>query len=575
MSTALLNNLVTQFASAYDCFRELVQNSLDAGSNRIDVWTEFEPSADHEGTIRLVVEDMGEGMDEAIIDNELTRLFASSKDKDLTKIGKFGIGFVSVFALEPEGVLLHTGRAGEYWEVLFHADRSFTKTKVDTPMEGTTVTLFLSGDYLTYQKVSANVLASLKKWCRHARAEITFEDRSPPPGEPEELVDIVEPFQLDAECVVESDLPEGRYLLGYHGDPTFQFFNRGLTLADVQDGMMLWGARDAPRLQHVAVKVDSPYLEHTLSRDTIMRDGNWERVRTTVVELSHDTLPWELIRQIEALVAEPNWDLATMHRYASLTRFMLAEPDYVIHRALDRRIFRDVSGARWTTNELWEAYRQDGRLLLSEGPSELTRRLSTLGIPVILGFWVRKDASALLRSHTTHPLVTVPSLLARCVATCTRQTFWGTVKRFFGVSLQGEVETGLADPQLVYLPVAIDDEPPADVARLVADAASLLEHIGAGYGAVGTFTPASTAREVPFFVTGREFSDLMARPPMGFEGRSHAAVNRYHPHFRQLLSRYEKDRRMAAYCLAKSLLLSEDRMLGSDGDLMRAALELS
>ena len=40
------------------------------------------------------VDDFGEGMDEAIIDAQLTRMFSSTKENDLTKIGKFGIGFL-------------------------------------------------------------------------------------------------------------------------------------------------------------------------------------------------------------------------------------------------------------------------------------------------------------------------------------------------------------------------------------------------------------------------------------------------------------------------------------------------
>ena len=32
---------------------------------------------------------------------------------------------------EPEAVLLRTGRHGEYWELLFHADRSFDKVRID------------------------------------------------------------------------------------------------------------------------------------------------------------------------------------------------------------------------------------------------------------------------------------------------------------------------------------------------------------------------------------------------------------------------------------------------------------
>src|SRR5690554_8036960 len=74
-------------------------------------------------------------MDEHIIDTYLTQLFSSSKEDDLTKIGKFGIGFVSVFALNPRAVLVQTGRGGEYWEVLFHEDRTFNKTRLQMPVE--------------------------------------------------------------------------------------------------------------------------------------------------------------------------------------------------------------------------------------------------------------------------------------------------------------------------------------------------------------------------------------------------------------------------------------------------------
>ncbi|MEC9397917.1 MAG: ATP-binding protein, partial [Myxococcota bacterium] len=141
--SGIVENLVTQFSSALDCFRELVQNSIDAGSPQVDVWMEFEQGEGHQGVIAIHVDDFGEGMDENIIDEQLTKLFASTKENDLTKIGKFGIGFVSVFALKPKGVLVHTGRGGEYWEVFFHEDRSFSKTRLDLPVEGTQITLFL------------------------------------------------------------------------------------------------------------------------------------------------------------------------------------------------------------------------------------------------------------------------------------------------------------------------------------------------------------------------------------------------------------------------------------------------
>jgi DNA mismatch repair ATPase MutL len=84
---AVVANLVTQFADPFDALRELCQNSIDAGTSRIEVWTSFEGAPGKPGVIEIHVDDFGEGMDEAIIDNQFTRLFASTKDKDFTKIG--------------------------------------------------------------------------------------------------------------------------------------------------------------------------------------------------------------------------------------------------------------------------------------------------------------------------------------------------------------------------------------------------------------------------------------------------------------------------------------------------------
>lgn len=573
-TTGLIDNLVTQFSSAFDCFRELVQNSIDAGSPRVDVWTEFQSGVDHLGTIRIVVEDFGEGMDEAVIDQEFTQLFASSKEGDLTKIGKFGIGFVSVFALKPRAVLVHTGKSGEYWEVLFHEDRSFTKTRIDNPVEGTSVTLFLGGDYHRYREVAADIETSLRHWCAHARVEVTFEDRTPPAGERARLATINEDFgSIEATCVVDIDEAGTRIVCGYATDPQYSFYNSGLTLARTHAGEDVFPMQVAERLRHVSVKVDSRYIEHTLSRDTVMRNLNWERVCQEIQGIADEQLPQKLLSEIEVIAGESDWDMSTMHRYSQLVGFLAREHDDVIGNIVQRRVFRDVNGGTWTPEQVFKAYRKDGRVLISDGPSELTRRLGDLGIPVVLGKWVRtmEGYEATPTVWSDHPLESVPLMVARCVALRSRTTFWGTIRRFFGVNLAGEVEAAIADPQMVYLPVAVDDSPPDTAAELVTEASHLLEGIDAGYEALSTFVPSASTREVPFFVTGRAFAEVMARPPRGFEERSHAAVNREHPHFQRLVEMHRQRPQLAAYCLAKALLLTEDRLLNRDLSLMRAA----
>src|SRR5688572_3868914 len=89
-----LEGLVHQFADPWAFLREMVQNAIDAGSVQIEV------SIDHDearGTLIIEIADSGEGMRREIIDSRLTRLFSSAKEGDYTKIGRFGIGFVSVF----------------------------------------------------------------------------------------------------------------------------------------------------------------------------------------------------------------------------------------------------------------------------------------------------------------------------------------------------------------------------------------------------------------------------------------------------------------------------------------------
>lgn len=566
----LLNNLVTQFNSKYDCFRELVQNSIDAGSSHISVWAEYETSSGHLGVTKLCVEDYGEGMDEAIIDNQLTRLFASGKEGDLTKIGKFGIGFVSIFAMNPRVVLLQTGRAGEYWELVFHDDRTFTKSRLDYPVEGTTVTLFIPSDFRTHQEIAENTLESLRHWCRHARVEITFENRTPRKGAKEHDVFVVNrPFrELEAEATTYFEEEGTRIVCGYAQRTTYEMYNAGLTLAASPLGENLFPAQLAQRLENVSVKIESRFLEHTLSRDTVMRDEGWRRACELVETVAATQLPEQLLREIAAVLAEPTWTLQTIRRYSRLMTYLAGEPADVLANTYDVPLFRDVNGGYRTPNDVWAAYRKDGRILVTEHPSQLTARLGRMGIPVILG----RHLAGGPRSNS--PLEVIPQVLALMLGLRTRKTFWGTVRRMLlAADLTAEAAQRMSSPEVVYVPVDVDDAPPEHAVALLEHALRLLEKLGAGYSRVTTFVPTVAQASQPFFVTGRGFGKLMAHPPPSFGQRAHAAVNRKHPHFQRLLQQYAARPQMAAYCLAKALLLADDRMLQDDLKLIAFAQE--
>jgi hypothetical protein len=253
----VLDTLVAQFTEPLACLRELIQNAVDAGSDVVEVAA---TRSEDDALGLLEVRDWGEGMDRAIIDQQLTRLFSSSKDGDLTKIGKFGIGFVSVFALKPEAVCVDTGRGGERWRVVFQPDRTFTRIRLDEPVEGTRVRLFLDRRGDDWERLVADARQTVRRWCRHLTQEVLFN------GEP-----LNEPLGLPGHPVsrVIDDGAGTVVVVGVGAPVSIGFYNKGLTLLETTT----WD--DVPA--GVSVRVSSRWLEHTLTRDSVVRDDHYEK----------------------------------------------------------------------------------------------------------------------------------------------------------------------------------------------------------------------------------------------------------------------------------------------------------
>ena len=266
-----LEKLVNQFTDPLSFYRELVQNSIDAGGTEVEIRLEH-----RDGVMRIHVDDWGEGMNREIIDSRLTRLFSSRKDGDLDKIGKFGIGFVSVFAIDPDVVSVDTSRDGEDWRVVFHADRAFTRIARDEPVEGTKITIFKQATEDEYEAFLARSRDVVTYWCRFVDAEIRFQGQR-----------VSRPFGLDSPCQVRHAEEGTEVVVGYRRNlqPMLGLFNRGLTLLETVDPSL---SRSA------AVLVDSRYLEHTMARDDVRQDENFAHVMAIARQLLDDALPHRL-----------------------------------------------------------------------------------------------------------------------------------------------------------------------------------------------------------------------------------------------------------------------------------------
>jgi len=279
-----LEDLVSQFADRHAFVRELIQNSLDAGAAHIELCFRWA-----DDTLCIDVVDDGEGMDRATIEGYLLTLFRSTKEDDLTKIGKFGIGFVSLFAMEPERVEVVTARDLVAHRVRFAADRSWVLEELDELLEGTTVTLQLRCGREEARRVAERVLAGAHTWCRFARATIVHRAEGLGPWEPGEVHGVRE---VDAPVSVTVEEDGLHAVLGPSGEarPAVTFVSGGLTLWE--------GSLDV--VPGVTFLVEGRHLEHTLTRDNVRRDRHFERV----VRRLHQAATQRLAPAVdEALVA--------------------------------------------------------------------------------------------------------------------------------------------------------------------------------------------------------------------------------------------------------------------------------
>ncbi len=523
-----LETLVNQFADPMSFFRELIQNALDAGSPEIEVRVEHEePGADGRGLMTVFIDDFGEGMDAEIIDTRLTRLFSSSKDDDFTKIGRFGIGFVSVFAIEPEAVIVDTSRGGENWRVIFRHDRTFERVAMDVPFDGTTVRILKRVNREGYRAFERRAREVVTFWCRHAAAEIRFQG------------DVInEPFDVVAPVKVSYEEEGTRVVAGYIPDsaPFFGFYNRGLTLFEGHEA----------HIPLVTFKVSSRYLEHTLTRDNVLRDNNYHKAMAVVARLAARELPRALFEGLQAALdggSESELDalfsvLRTWLDHCRLTGHQVPE-----WARRDYEVFASPSGSRYPLQAVMRAGAHD-HLYYDIGRSPVTDALESGGKVVVLCRTSKDPARAALEvlrggqvKRASRRFCT--ALPARSDREAERwDRLRSAVQRLlddFGARLK-RVEVG----------------------RLRYPGTVVAHRVAITQGELGELTPIEEAGLLPTSL---------------FRFRRVLVLNADHPMVGSLLDLSEREPETAAYLVTKVFLLREELPLETDARLATLAME--
>lgn len=379
----IVDDMVRQFADKYAFLRELVQNGIDAGATRIEVRIERSP----DGAVRSSVEDDGCGMTRAIIEGPLLTLFESSKESDEAKIGKYGIGFVSVFVLEPERVDVRTRGSDGAWVVRLFGDHSFElATDAVRPGTGTDVILLHTMSAEAFAEHARLASLALTRWCKHAHVPIaltivdgydTGDARAVNVAMKVAGASSVTLVEGDERFVVGIGRADPQVEHGLEGGDTFAgFYNRGLTLLESNDA--------EPGLEWVRFKIDSPKLAHTLSRDNVRRDRELRRLLARVKEIADGPL-WEALYRDIATAAEEastgGCDLYAARLEAALVPRFRKRAETVRVPLVD-----PVEGVR--TMDLHKLQRAKSSfaprtVLVAEASSPMTVALAASGRPVV------------------------------------------------------------------------------------------------------------------------------------------------------------------------------------------------
>ena len=275
----VLSGVIDQFGKRVACLRELVQNAIDAGTNRIDV------VFGRDGAYRVIsVEDYGSGMTREEIDKFLLNVFKSSKEGDLTSIGKFGIGFVSVFGLKPAFVVVDTSKDDEDTRVII--DQSLgLKLVAGEPRMGTRVSLLLKMGDADFAALTQEGVAFLSQSCRFIETELVCTVEEQP-------TILNAPFELTLPYSASLRAPGTQIVAGYGpAAPVSTLMNRRLVLAEEARGL----------LPGLSVLASSQHIEHNLARNAVLLNDSFTRFTKQLERLVADELLPKLIADFTAL----------------------------------------------------------------------------------------------------------------------------------------------------------------------------------------------------------------------------------------------------------------------------------
>ena len=274
----IVDGLSKQFPEPEDSYREFVQNSIDADSPQIEIRHSTEEIDDNVSRFIVTFEDFGRGM--SIIEREsfFLKLFKSSKENNPIKIGKYGIGISSAFALNLEQFIADSSGYNEEtkkcdsWRLHIkdiNSDPSYYFQDIEE-RRGTKITLTRIIRNSEIGDAKKKVHERVSYYCERIKIPLYVNDK---------LINV--PFDLDTSIKVSGSFDGFEYVIGIT-DPDnakYELFNNRLKLEEGHSSVLF--VEDA-NLRKMSFLISSNHFRHTFSRESVVKDGYFMNVIKTL-----------------------------------------------------------------------------------------------------------------------------------------------------------------------------------------------------------------------------------------------------------------------------------------------------
>ena len=360
--------------------------------------------------LEIIAEDFGKGMTHDDREKFLKTIFATSKEGDRDQTGRFGVGFISVFALNPDNVIVQSSKDGQAWEYhflketensipgkLYVFDDGDSASKDEIPRQnGTKVSIILNN--LPSSRV-LDIKSAAKKaisaHCRHVEKPIYVDG-----------IPINEEFTISSPLKVHFGKRGVEGIIGI----VPKFKNR----YTLENNRIVLEEKGASLHQHILptyaapgtdlgteILVSSKYLNYDIARENVERDVNFQSI-IRVIAGQEDNLAKEAFSIIEKDLQgdqlEPDathlaWDftkhyvtrkwkdVSDVRRYRKkINAFEESFPDDI----LQTKLAWTLQGEPWSLQQLLGYLKSSKELYFTPERTPLTDALTAKGISVFL-----------------------------------------------------------------------------------------------------------------------------------------------------------------------------------------------